>query len=1088
MKRIKEILFSTQTMTLLLLVFGVSMACATFIESNYDTNLAKTLVYNSIWFELLMLWLIVIFIRIIKKYKLTKKEKWPILLFHLAFVFMFLGGAITRYFSFEGIMPIKEGQTTNEIISDKTYFKMLVTDGKKTLYYDNTPYRMSFSNSKEAKWPIKRNFEQKYRFDDQFITLKSLDYIPLAKDSLELFERGKKILKIVTLGQSGRVDNYIEEGEIKNIDGVIFSFNKKKDGLINLTSYNENVSITFPEDTPYISMTGQKLGEVLDTLLLLQNSGVIKAFNTEFINHSALYTFRNLNFIIPQSYLKGKIIYYSGDKNNQADLALPDLVQFEINSGNEKDTLLIKGGRGVTSLNNQTIINGLGVSLGFGSKIFNTEFALRCDDFSLSRYPGSSNPSSYESKVTLIDKSTEKSHLIYMNNVLDYKGYRFFQASYFPDESGTVLSVNSDYWGTKITYIGYFFLFSGMVLTLFWKGSRFMKLNSSLKRIQPSPNLSKTLILVFIFGIEINKSFAQTHSKGLDESEVPSQIKPSANSQFDFEENPNELPEINQVHAERFGYLLVQDYQGRVKPINTLSLELLRKIYKKDYYKKDDQLVLSDQWFISMQTNPSFWSNEYLIKVDKKGGDQLQNETLANEYGYTTYSNLVDPNTGSFKLEKKYFSSFNKNSKDRTNYDRAIIDLTERFNIFSNVAFGYYTRIIPVKDDALKNWRSWIYNMRTNFIEIDNNGYLLLTQYFDSVKEALKSGNWELANENIVKINKYQQEWGNKIIPSEFKVRLEVFYNSANIFFWLMVVYLVLGIILLISGFILVFPHKVKFELLINILVKIILRISYLALIIQIIGLAIRWYISGHAPWSNGYEAIIFISAIGVLSGIILFKNRNVFIPAAGLFVATIMMGFAHGGSMLDPQITPLEPVLKSYWLMVHVGIITSSYGFFGLSTILSIISLILYNINSKVQTISSIKELAIVNEMSLTIGIFALTIGTFLGGIWANESWGRYWSWDPKETWAFISIIIYAFVLHLRLVPNLRGNLIFNITNIWAIWSIIFTYFGVNYYLTGLHSYAAGDPIPIPVWIIITIIFMLFLSITTILRGKSII
>jgi len=157
------------------------------------------------------------------------------------------------------------------------------------------------------------------------------------------------------------------------------------------------------------------------------------------------------------------------------------------------------------------------------------------------------------------------------------------------------------------------------------------------------------------------------------------------------------------------------------------------------------------------------------------------------------------------------------------------------------------------------------------------------------------------------------------------------------------------------------------------------------------------------------------------------------------------------------------------------------------LSAILSVISLILFSIKPSKKTSHSIKELTIVNEMSLTIGVFALTIGTFLGGMWANESWGRYWSWDPKETWAFISVILYAVVLHLRLVPKLKSKLVFNIASLWAIWSIIFTYFGVNYYLTGLHSYAAGEPIPIPIWIYVTVVTMFILSVLAYFRSKKI-
>lgn len=218
-------------------------------------------------------------------------------------------------------------------------------------------------------------------------------------------------------------------------------------------------------------------------------------------------------------------------------------------------------------------------------------------------------------------------------------------------------------------------------------------------------------------------------------------------------------------------------------------------------------------------------------------------------------------------------------------------------------------------------------------------------------------------------------------------------------------------------------------------------------------------------------------------------NHSNALIPAAGFMVAVIMMGFAHGGSALDPQITPLVPVLKSYWLIVHVAIIVSSYGFFALSMIIAVISLVFYIISNKethkIHHDTTLKELAIVSEMSLTIGLFALTVGNFLGGIWANESWGRYWSWDPKETWAFISIMVYAFVLHMRLVPGLRSRWAFHVATMFAFCSMVMTYFGVNYYLSGLHSYAAGDPVPVPAWVYIGLATMLTLAIASFVKFK---
>ncbi len=1086
MTRLKKILFSTRTMTVLLLLYGISMAVGTFVENDYDTPTAKTLVYNSTWFEILMLWLILLFAANIKTYRLFRREKWPVLVFHLAFIFMFIGGAITRYVSFEGQMPIKEGQTTNEIISDLTYFKLNVSDGIKTRIYDKNPYMMSYFNTKDTKWPFKRTFRQDYRFDDKIISLKTLDYIPLAKDSVQETKSGKKILKIVSIGQGGRVNSNISEGETKNISGTLFSFNNPVQGTVQLLEKNGIIMTTFPTDGQYMSMEGQRKGIITDSTVLAQQSGTIKANEPTILNHRTLYTINNTNFIIPKGAFKGKMVYYNGNKNNPMDKNPLDVIQLELSSGNERDTLLIQGGKGVTEFSKTVVINGLNISLGFGSKILYTDFYLRCDDFLLDRYPGSNNPSSYESKITVVDGGSEKQHHIYMNNVMDYRGYRFFQASYFPDESGTILSVNADRWGTNFTYFGYFLLFGGMFFTLFWKGTHFWNLNNSLKKMHKKNLIVLPFLFLFGMGLGINPCFAQNSTTQTKDTTTLSQHKPGPAAQFARPEELGSNRIIDPIHAAKFGHLLVQDFQGRIKPVNTHTLELLRKIYKKDKYQKGPLTISSDQWFISMQIDPGYWANEPLIKVGQKGGDKLIKETGANAEGYTSYANLVDQNTGNFKLEKQDSKSFSKRKADQSNYDKGVIEVTERFNIFSSIAYGYYTNIIPVKNDPLQKWRSWIYSSDKNPVAIDKTAYALLTNYFNGVKEGLKTGNWNKADKCIEDISEFQQVWGKNIVPSTVKVSLEILYNHLNVFLWLMIAYSFLGIFMIILGFAEVFSSGSKYNHMIHVLTKTLLGIMVLAVVVQATALGVRWYLSGHAPWSNGYEAIIFISGIGVLSGLLLYRNRNAFIPAAGALVAMIMMGFAHGGSMLDPQITPLEPVLKSYWLMVHVGIITSSYGFFGLSAVLSSISLILFSTKPTKKIERSIKEMTIVNEMALTVGIFALTIGTFLGGMWANESWGRYWSWDPKETWAFISVIFYAVVLHLRLVPKLRGKLTFNIVSLWAIWSIIFTYFGVNYYLSGLHSYAAGDPMPVPAWIYITAAGMLILSLTAHLRNKG--
>jgi cytochrome c-type biogenesis protein CcsB len=225
--------------------------------------------------------------------------------------------------------------------------------------------------------------------------------------------------------------------------------------------------------------------------------------------------------------------------------------------------------------------------------------------------------------------------------------------------------------------------------------------------------------------------------------------------------------------------------------------------------------------------------------------------------------------------------------------------------------------------------------------------------------------------------------------------------------------------------------------------------------------LAIRWYLSGHAPWSNAYESMVYVAWATMFFGLA-FGRKSELTMGSTAFVTSIILMVAHW-NWLDPSIGNLQPVLDSYWLMIHVAVIVASYGPFTLGAIIGIVALVLMlfmNKKNKEKIKLNIRELSIINELALTVGLIMLTIGNFLGGQWANESWGRYWGWDPKETWALISIIVYAFVIHMRFVPGLRGNFAFNWGAVIAFGSILMTYFGVNFYLTGLHSYASGDQI----------------------------
>jgi cytochrome c-type biogenesis protein CcsB len=245
------------------------------------------------------------------------------------------------------------------------------------------------------------------------------------------------------------------------------------------------------------------------------------------------------------------------------------------------------------------------------------------------------------------------------------------------------------------------------------------------------------------------------------------------------------------------------------------------------------------------------------------------------------------------------------------------------------------------------------------------------------------------------------------------------------------------------------------------------------------LGIGLRWYVSERAPWSNGYESMIYIGWTTMLAGTLFSRKSLGGLAATATLAATVLL--VASMSWLDPEITPLVPVLKSYWLTIHVSLEAGSYGFLLLGAVLGILNLCLMlfmNPNNRTQILRAIKELSIISEITLLGGLTMVSIGTYLGGVWANESWGRYWGWDAKETWALVTILVYSFILHMRFIPKLQGIFAYNFASLFGFATVIMTYLGVNYYLSGLHSYAAGDPVPIPAEVYITTILLILLSV----------
>lgn len=865
-------------MAVLFIGYAIAMAAGTFIENSYDMEAARIWVYNTWWFETITLLFVINFIGNIKRFQLLKRQNWAVLVLHLAWIFIIIGAGITRYISDEGTLSLREGETTDSYLSDRTYITAMV-DG----IFEGQPLRKK--QQKEVLFSV--HTQNHCRWTSDF--------------------KGKPF-------------------EIKYI-----SFSAPTQGMNALT--------------------------------------------------------------------------------------------LEISSGSERQQVTVMGHKGMVHPPVTVKLNQLDFHLSYGSIYMAMPFSIKLDDFIAEKYPGTENSySSFKSKVTISSKDETFDEDIYMNHILNYKGYRLFQSSFHPDEKGTILSVNHDFWGTLVTYTGYILLFGGL-LAFMWVGkSRFKRLNQQLRTLQQKRSLAVLLLLL---------------------------CGAVASAQ-------NELPVPDKAHAAKFGALLIQD-DGRFKPINTFSSELLRKLSKHDTYKG----MNADQALLSMLLSPQAWMQEEIIYV-KKANDSLHRFlNVAEGRKWIQPNNLFDAK-GQYKLAPLLNDIYSTNNPNQFQKDFKEVD--QRISLLNRALYGDIFKIFPLPHSDNHRWISHLDYVRDTLLISDAQYKQFvknaLPAYLILVREGINTGDYSRAEKVLDNIHLQQELYSAKVLPSPTKVAVELWYNKINIFEQLFQGYLYVGILLFIVLLLQIFIQYRIF----NLFTKIGIFILWIFFIAHTLGLIARWYISGHAPFSDAYESMIYVGWSAMGAGLV-FTRRSALTVAATAFVTAMILMIAHWNWM-DPAIGTLQPVLNSYWLMLHVAIIVGSYGPFTLGMILGIINLGLMIITTRKNAakLNAIQEeLTIVNELSLTVGLVMLTIGNFLGAMWANESWGRYWGWDPKETWALISIMIYGLVIHLRLIPKMQHRWVFNFASVVAYFSILMTYFGVNFYLSGMHSYASGEQIITP-------------------------
>ncbi|GHV06756.1 cytochrome c biogenesis protein [Campylobacterota bacterium] len=1000
-----HIFSSMRTALILLLVIAVSSAVATFIESDFGSSAARAAVYNSRWFEAAIFLLAVTLIANMVRFSMWRKLS--IFVFHASILIIIFGAFITRYFGYEGTMHIRNGESSNLILSSESYIRIS-------------------SSGLNAAFPVMLSpiSAPSYEFSANLgggapIVVKTKAFYANATEKVLPESGGNAFVSLlISTGGTEPIPVELFEGEYIDLGTVILAFSNSADTekpSIVISRDQDQLTIRAYSDLTQIDMDTQATTSLI--------AHTVHPFDTR-----RLYaTLDGINVVLREHFsAASRQIVEATTKTGVSAVVL------EASHKGETREVALLGGGGMTGQSAEIELAGRPFVLNYGSAAIELPFSLKLDRFLLERYPGSQSPSSYESRVTLIDGDISEQHRIYMNNILVHKGFRFYQSSYDRDEEGTVLSVSNDP-GVWITYLGYTILSLGFFAAFFSPKSRFRQIASELDKARR--HRFGALLIAALFAL-----FAPNN--GVADDRILGIVDPS--------------------HAEHFSKLLVQDNGGRVKPMDTLAIDAVSKMTGRSSFKS----LSASQVFLGMMSAPREWQQVKMIRVGHPEVALLLGlDANAKEAAFEDFFEFQANDTEqgySYKLSEHASEASRTKDSDRSKFQKEIIKIDERVNIAYLVYQSYLLRIIPIKNDPRFTWIAPPQMMESLSPADVKEAATTLHEYLVALKAAQTDGSWAKANEALDALKSYQARNGAAIIPSQTRVNAEITLNRLNPFDLLMPVYFLTGLILLIFAFMTVLFPKASgsFKLLRLLFVAIVV----LAFLFHTFALGLRWYVSDHAPWSNGYESIIYIAWATLLAGLIFARTSAFALPAA-----TLMAGFttmtAHLSAM-DPQITTLVPVLKSYWLTIHVSVISGSYGFLGLSMLLGLIALALFALRRIWRLDYAIKDIMRINEMSMMFGLALLSIGNIFGAIWANESWGRYWSWDPKETWTLISMIVYATILHLRFIPSAKSLYALALASVLGFFVILMTYFGVNYYLAGMHSYASGDPVPVPWWL----------------------
>jgi len=627
-------------------------------------------------------------------------------------------------------------------------------------------------------------------------------------------------------------------------------------------------------------------------------------------------------------------------------------------------------------------------------------FQVSLNGFHINYYNGTDTPMDFVSEITIHDSSAGKTEQmeVAMNKIGRYKGYRFYQSGYDLDRSDIWLSVAHDPYGIGITYSGYAFLLFSILLF-------FTDKHSSFRQLISHPLLLRRSIPVIL----LLASFS-TSAYAIE--------KPQS---------------VSKEMAARIGNLYIL-YNGRFCPLQTMAKEFTVKLHGSASYEGYN----AEQVFAGWMFYSDKWEEQPFIKIKSHYARTI----LGIRGKYASLKDFFD-NENQYKLAQIRSSIMDREAVPDK---RGVEEADEQFNIIQSFYSGRTMKLFPYRL-AGKNQLQWFSPADRLPSSMDDRQNLFIRKSLDCLFEMVRIKSDNEASLLIDKIRTYQQKEAGDLLPSSTRFEAEKLYNNISNPLILAVFIIIIGLIAFIQQIRTMicqfFPKHWETAIFSGALILVQAFLTF--------SIVLRWYVSGHIPLANGFETMLFMAWCALLIALLLQKRFAFVIPFGALVCGMALMVAAMGES--NPRITPLMPVLLSPLLSIHVVTIMLSYALLAFVMFNGITAFVLYF--SGRENAIQIERLYIISRILLYPALFLLASGIFVGAVWANVSWGRYWSWDPKEVWALITLLVYSLSLHTESLPWFRRPIFFHLFGILAFLSVLVTYFGVNFILGGMHSYA---------------------------------